>query len=127
MDKTTIDNALLDMGMPIKLKGFNYISDAVMLLDKPEWKNPKWTALYHCIATLNNDTACSVEKSIRSALASVRKTGNIDLVSYYIGFDNCSNSNSIYLLYTRLKSNENEKSSDLLGNIIKTLMSLQCN
>lgn len=127
MNKDSVNNILLEMGMPIKLKGFNYISDAILLLDRPEWKRPKWTALYHCIGTLNDDTATAVEKAIRSALAAVRKSGDIDKVNYYLGFCNCSNSNSIYLLYTRLKSNENEKSSDLLNNIVKTLMSLQCN
>ena len=36
MKKEFVEHVLLAMGMPIKLKGFRYITDAVMLMDTPE-------------------------------------------------------------------------------------------
>lgn len=109
MKRQIVENVLMEMGMPVNLKGFTYITDAVLLLDTPEWKNPKWTALYYKIASLNKDTPARVERAIRSALASTRnRSWNYELVDHYIGFKNCENSNSITYLYMSIKRELNE-------------------
>lgn len=114
MDEDKTQNTLIKIGMPIGLKGFKYITDAISLLDKPEWKNPKWTALYYAVAKLNNTTSYLVESGIRNALKSTRER-NCDYksIEHYIGFANCENSNSLNLLYTRLKQEEcKQKTND---------------
>ena len=84
MNRTIIENTLIEIGMPTNIKGFKYIVDTVMLLSKPEWKDPKWTALYYCVSQLNNCTACSVEKSIRTALRITRDNCiDYNLIEHY--------------------------------------------
>ena len=104
MKREFVEHALILMGMPVKLKGFRYITDAVMLLDTPEWQNPKWTALYYKIGILNHDTASRVERAIRNAFMTTRnRVANYDMINHYIGFTNCENSNSITFLYKNIK------------------------
>jgi len=104
MKREVVEHILIAMGMPVKLKGFKYIVDAVMLLDMPEWKNPKWTALYYKIGVLNNDTESKVERAIRNAFTTTRnKVADYDLIEHYIGFTNCANSNSLIFLYKNIK------------------------
>ncbi len=104
MRKDIVENVLIDMGMPVKLKGFRYITDAVMLLDTAEWQNPKWTALYYKIGLMNHDTASRVERAIRNAFVTTRnRAGNYEAVAHYIGFTNCENSNSLTYLYKTIK------------------------
>ncbi len=109
MKREIVENTLISMGMPIKLKGFQYIVDAVMLLDTPEWKNPKWTALYYKIGTMNQDTGSRVERAIRNAFLKTRtKVADYEMIEHYIGFTNCENSNSISFLYKNIKDENPE-------------------
>ncbi|MBO5093940.1 MAG: hypothetical protein J6C33_06240 [Lachnospiraceae bacterium] len=104
MKRETIEHVLIGMGMPVKLKGFQYITDAVMLLDTPEWKNPKWTALYYKIGVMNHDTESRVERAIRNAFLTTRnRVADYEMIEHYIGFTNCENSNSITFLYKNIK------------------------
>lgn len=104
MKKETVENVLIKMGMPIKLKGFKYITDAVMLLDTKEWENPKWTALYYKIGLMNQDSASRVERAIRNAFTTTRtRVADYEAIEHYIGFTNCENSNSIVYLYKNIK------------------------
>ena len=109
MDKITIINTLTEMGMPAGLKGFTYIVDAIQLLDKPEWKDPKWTALYYCVGTLHDTSAASVERAIRNALRITRdRNCNFKAIETYIGFANCENSNSLMQLYNKLSQKKSD-------------------
>lgn len=104
MNRQIVENTLMEMGMPATLKGFTYITDAVMLLDTLEWKSPKWTALYYKIAAINNDTPTRVERAIRSAFVSTRnRVVDYDIIEHYIGFANCENSSSLLHLYKNVK------------------------
>lgn len=104
MKKENVENVLIKMGMPVKLKGFQYITDAVMLLDTPEWENPKWTALYYKIGLMHQDTASRVERAIRNAFTTTRnRVADYEMIERYIGFTNCENSNSIAYLYKNIK------------------------
>ncbi len=105
MKRENVESVLIAMGMPIKLKGFKYITDAVMLLDTPEWENPKWTALYYKIGTMNDDTGSRVERAIRNAFMTTRtKVADYEMIEHYIGFVNCENSNSITFLHKNIKN-----------------------
>lgn len=104
VNKSTIEAALMKIGMPVSLKGFAYITDAILLLDSPDWQAQKWTALYYKIALLNNTTASRVEKAIRNAFTITRaQTENYELTAHYIGMTNRENSNSLLFLYKQLK------------------------
>lgn len=110
MDTDTIKNTLILIGMPIGLKGFKYTVDAILLLDKPEWEMPKWTALYYAIGKLNHVSPSLVEAGIRNALKSTRdRNCDYKAIEKYIGFANCENSSSLNLLYTRIKQDECKK------------------
>lgn len=107
MNKLLIEDTLVNIGMPTNIKGFTYIVSIVTLLDQPEWTFPKWSALYYCVGQLYNTTPASVEKAIRHALKTTRdRNSNYSAINKYIGFDNCENSNSLMLLYTKLKQEE---------------------
>lgn len=104
VNKSAIEAVLMKIGMPVSLKGFAYITDAVLLLDSPDWKAQKWTALYYKIAVMNNTTASRVEKAIRNAFTITRaQTENYELAAHYIGMTNRENSNSLLFLYKQLK------------------------
>jgi len=112
MKRELVEKVLMEMGMPVKLKGFKYITDAVMLLDTPEWRNPKWTAMYYKIAAMNQDSASKVERAIRNAFATTRnRVSDYEKIEHYIGFTNCENSNSITFLYMNLKKDVEEKTN----------------
>ena len=106
MNRTKIEDALLAMGVPAGIKGFNCIADAVMLLDTEEWKNEKMEALYYKIGKMNNTTSSKVERAIRFAFETARKKGEHETVNHYIGFTNCENSNSLKQLHMMLKREE---------------------
>lgn len=95
MTRVDVENALLEMGMPVALSGFNYIVSAVLKLDAAEWKYCKVVALYAQIGKEFNSTGSRVERAIRHAFETVRLKGNVDFVQKYIGFDNNTNFNSL--------------------------------
>lgn len=104
MNREYVEDVLMKIGIPARVKGFKYIVDAVMLLDEEEWKYPKYTALYYSIAKMNNSTASRTERAIRHAFGIARSSrGDYDMAEHYIGFINCENSNSIASLYRMIK------------------------
>lgn len=116
MKKEIVEHVLISMGMPVKLKGFKYITDAVMLLDTREWQHPKWTALYYKIAVMNHDTESRVERAIRNAFMTTRtRVADYEMIEHYIGFTNCENSNSITYLYKTIKNEYPEEGQEEAG------------
>lgn len=106
MDRMKIEDALLAMGIPAGIKGFNYIVDAVAILDAEEWRDAKITALYYKVAKTNNTTLPKTERAIRFAFETARKKGEHNIVSHYIGFSNNGNSSSLKQLHMMLKREE---------------------
>lgn len=104
MNKDYIETILLKIGTPVSLNGYKYIVDSICLLDKPEWSNPKWSALYDCVANLNYTTSSAVEKGIRKAFQSTRDNcADYNAINHYIGFSYNDNSNSLMQLYKTIK------------------------
>ena len=113
MKRENVEHVLISMGMPVKLKGFKYITDAIMLLAAPEWQNPKWTALYYKIGLMNQDTDSRVERAIRNAFMTTRnRVVDYDMVEHYIGFTNCENSNSLIYLYKNIEKEYPEETPE---------------
>ena len=113
MKKERIEDALLKINIPLRIKGFEYIIEAIMLLDTEEWKHSKWIALYREIGEKFGTTESRVERSIRNAFGKARDVqDNSEIVKHYIGLNYTSNSASLSQLYLMLKrEEENEKSN----------------
>ena len=99
-------NALIDLGVPVGVKGFNYIVEAMCLFEDPKWKNEKQMALYYKIASLHGTTPERVEREMRHAFSTVYKPGNEVMIARYLTFQNRTNSNLLHVLHLRLAQEE---------------------
>lgn len=110
MDRKRIEDALLEMGVPARLRGFTYICDAVELFS--EDINMKMTKeLYPRIGEKNGTTPQAVDRAIGVALEFARDYGDSydeATVDYYIGISHCENSSSLKKLCMVLE-HEQEK------------------
>ncbi len=107
MNRAKIEDALLAMGVPAGIKGFNYIADAIQIFDERGTNISITKELYPAIAKKNRATPTSVERAIQHAFEVSRsQRGNPEVVEKYIGFINCENSNSLKQLYMMLKREE---------------------
>lgn len=104
MNRAKIEDALLVMGVPAGIKGFNYIADAVEIFDERGTDISITKELYPAIAKKNSTTPSRAERAIRHAFERVRSyRGNPEVINHYIGMDNCENSSSLKTLYIRIK------------------------
>lgn len=99
-------NALLKIGMPAGIKGFEYIVYAMDLLDREDIRLAKTTFLYHLIAKKYNDTIPKVEGAIRHAFGFALEKGNAEAVEKYLTLQSPTNSNLLHVLYLRLTQEE---------------------
>lgn len=99
-------NALLEMGMPTNIRGFEYIVDAMILFESEEWRTSKTTALYYGIGKRNKTTAARVERAIRYAFGIVLKRGCKEIIGKYLTMQNPTNSNLLHTFYLRLTQEE---------------------
>lgn len=60
MMKRKVEDALIAMGIPASLSGFDFIKEAVLMLDK-EGINVKWTEVYAQIGEKYSKSAAQVE------------------------------------------------------------------
>ena len=99
--------ALIEMGMPASIKGFDYIVEAMCLLEKDiTWKS-KITALYWKISQIHNTTSGGVERDIRHAFFLLFKSGSPKAIKRYLTIHNKTNGNLLTVLYYRLSQGEN--------------------
>ncbi|MCI9136434.1 MAG: hypothetical protein HFH48_02555, partial [Lachnospiraceae bacterium] len=85
MNRAKIEDALLAMGVPAGIKGFNYISDAIQIFDERGTDIQITKELYPTIAKKNNTTPSRSERAIRHAFGIVRgHKGNPEIVEKYI-------------------------------------------
>lgn len=95
-------NALIEMGMPADIKGFQYIIDAMCLFEDEQWRTGKTTALYFKIGTMHDTTASRVERAIRHAFGVVLTKGNLKEVEKYLTILDTKNGNLLHVFYLRL-------------------------
>lgn len=104
MNRAKIEDALLAMGIPTRIKGFNYIADTIQIFDERGTNIGITKELYPTIAKKNGTTSSRAERAIRHAFEVARSPkGNYGVVEKYIGFMNCENSSSLVMLYKRIK------------------------
>lgn len=104
MNRTKIENVLIDMGVPTSIKGFNFIADAVEYIDGRKGDISVTKELYPAIAKKRSTTASRVERAIRHAFNIARsEKGDYKIAEKYIGFMDCTNFNSLVMLHKRIK------------------------
>ena len=97
--KNKIINALIELGMPASVKGFDYIIDAITILNDVDWGyESKITALYYKVAKKNNTTTARVERCIRHAFSIVLMEGNEDAINKYLPKTKRTNGNLLKTL-----------------------------
>lgn len=106
MNRAKIEDALLAMGVPAGIKGFNYIEDAIEIFDERGTNISITKELYPAIAEKNNTTPSRAERAIRHAFEIARTKGSSEIVGKYIGIVNCNNSSSLKQLHMMLKREE---------------------
>ena len=99
-------NALLKMGMPADLKGFQYIVDSMLLFEDKSHRNGKILTLYYMIGKMNDTTPSRVERAIRHAFEVVLTKGNLKEVEKYLTTQNPTNGNLLHVLYLRLSQED---------------------
>lgn len=106
-------NALIEMGVPANLKGFQYIADAMELFeeDKIWMRSGSTILLYEKIAAINQNSASCVERNIRHAFSVALTKGYLERVEKYLTLQNPTNSNLLAVFYIRL-SQENKDEED---------------
>ena len=98
-----IEDALIAMGIPASISGFDFIKESVLILDRDGMK-VKWVGVYAEIGEKRGKTVSQVERAIRHAFEVARSVrGDYDSVNHYIGFSNTNNASSICLLYRTIK------------------------
>lgn len=83
----TVTKALLEMGMPPHIKGFDAVRKAVLLLwDEPEhWKGRVCSDLYPEIGREEDCSAYAVERIIRTAIEHLFDEGSAEQIRRYLG------------------------------------------
>lgn len=104
--KSKVINALLDMGVPAGIKGFDYIVDAIELMQGKEWRNGKITVLYYKIGEQNDTTASRVERGMRTAFNAALKNTDAETLKKYLGNQKPTNGNLLHALYYKLAEDE---------------------
>lgn len=106
MERMEIEEALMQLGLPVGMKGFKYITEYLLLWDTPEWRDVKTTAIYEKVAKMNHTSAAGIERSIRYAFDVVRREeAHPELIRYYIG-DYSKNNCALKQMYLRLYHQE---------------------
>lgn len=110
MKERTIE-VLLKAGLPMNVKGFDYIVQAMELFDDG-WKNTKITALYMKIGKDNNVNASQVERNLRYAFKTILDKGVKEYVFKYFDVNNKTNSAQLSCLYYRLSEARKKERMD---------------
>lgn len=84
--KYLIYKHLLKLGVPMNLKGYKYIAEAIsMVLTCPEVANRFTTVVYPTIGQRLNSTGSRVERAIRCAIEAVFSNTDMDVLYEYFG------------------------------------------
>lgn len=96
-------NALIEMGMPANIKGFDYIVQIMCLFEKDDsWRTGKTIALYEEIAKMNGTTMSRTERAIRHAFSIIIAGGYLKAVEKYLTIQKTTNGNLLTVFYLRL-------------------------
>lgn len=107
MRRESIEDALLKIGVPVEIRGFTSIVDAIEMFDKKGQDVSITKEMYPAIAEKRGTKPSMVRRDIRRALDITRKFSKYwESVRRYIGLSNQKNSSSLKHLYVMLKREE---------------------
>lgn len=106
MNRNNVEDVLFDMGVPASYKGFDYIMDAMEVIEKEGCSVSATKVLYPAIAKMHKTTANSAERAIRYALEYARNNGKQEVFEKYIGSANHTNTSALASLYRHIKREE---------------------
>lgn len=104
MRKKTME-LLVKLGVPVEIKGFHYICDAMEIYEQDEsYVTTKTCCLYEKVADKNAVYPSQVERCMRHAFERAVRSGRIDLLGKYRTADQKpTNKNLLASLYLTLK------------------------
>lgn len=108
LSRRRIEDIMMRAGIPVGARGFNYIADAILMIDSDEKKDYQACKVYEEIAKLHGNNAAQVERAIRIAFSTAEKRGDAEVVSHYIGEGRKTNWNRIKNFYVVLKHEEED-------------------
>lgn len=86
-DELTVTEILHQIGVPVHIKGYQFLRDAILLtMDEPDYINAVTKRLYPEIAKKNGTTASRVERAIRHAIEVAWDRGDVDTLNSYFGY-----------------------------------------
>lgn len=124
MDRMDVEKVLIDIGMKPNLLGFEYMADAVTIMIESKEKK-KICNIYKEIGEKRGKTTSSVERAIRSAIATARKqTKNTKLTQKYLGDRESSNSQSIMQMVKTMNMVDyaRKKETETFENMIRRIV-----
>ncbi len=95
-------NALIEMGMPANIKGFQYIAEAMELFKADEVWRMKISMLYYKLSVMYDTTPAAVERAIRHAFSVVLTRRNLQNVEKYLDLQNTANGNLLSVFFLKL-------------------------
>lgn len=105
-------NALLEMGMPADIKGFEYIIDIMLMYGDENVRYGGIMKTYELVAEKRNTTVSRVERAIRHAFSIVLNKGELEAIQKYLSFNHMGNGNLLHVLYLRLEQESEEENAD---------------
>ena len=94
--------ALIEMGMPANIKGFQYIVEAMELFEADEIWSTKLSILYLKLSKMYSTTPGAVERSIRNAFSIVLTKGDLEAVKTYLPLNYTGNGNLLNTFFLKL-------------------------
>lgn len=104
--------ALIEMGMPASINGFQYIVDAMCLFNDKYYRFGNITNLYEKIGEINGTDEAAVERCIRYAFSYMLLKGNreaMERIMLYKSGQAATNKNLLHLLFLNLSLIEKEE------------------
>lgn len=106
MNRNKVEDVLFAIGIPANHRGFDYIVDAMEVIEKEGCTVSATKALCPAIAKMHKTTESAVEAAIRHDLEYVRKNGNQEVFEKYIGSANRTNTPALASLFRHIKREE---------------------
>ena len=100
--KQRTEDVLIELGMPVNIKGFTYITSAMEIFENTG-KDIRITTLYGVIAEMHDTTSSRVERAIRHALQQAYEKAPLDIATKYLDMRNQTNGASLHMLHLKIK------------------------
>ena len=76
-----VSNFLWDLGIPVHMNGYQYITTAILMLIKDNFLSKSHKLLYADLADIYKTTPSSIERGIRYAKSVAWSDGNLELIN----------------------------------------------